>query len=306
MDYSDEQKEAINLAYSRRSKEFDLERADSRFKRLMTPEEQLQYLQDVLEDAYYDLSRINEIIQMARNEIASYGNRLLLLGKIDVIDRVFTREYLSASIGALNNRLIFLRSHVKRPMWNEEGEIYRKLNGVYYYLHRRNPQSQSALGFGSGFEDFLYIIPKMRNVVEYIFPVPWYELMFTEEQLINRSHQQYEQDRTLYARARDHETRVFRYLFAPITEEDLKWNRDRTKQWNDQINIIHRIERDVFAIHEQDYLEAERSFYEHAARQSFYDTANRMSSQPGQPRQSIQPRQRRYSDYSADPNYQGL
>ena len=355
-----ESKEAVELAYSRRSKPFNRKAVERKFEQLdiNDQDEALKNLiQNVVEYAIYDLNRINEIRELAISEIIhykvytvwsflkkryveKYGYEMAYFNKdveeeidvdtqikavtqsMDIVFKVFKREYLQETIQHLNNRLAFLRNladHPYYPLIFEVKDTFNK-NSVHRFL---GPYS---------LREFLNFEPKIREVVESVFPVPSYKLIFTGRHFVlpvNRTPQQFKEDREIFAYARDMEPAILQYLIHPQTAEDIQWQENRKNQWNEQINIIRDIEREISMMHEkdffeaedsfykQDYLEAERSYYDHArsyydyadyqaARQSFYDTANRMSSQPGQPRQSIQPRQRRYSDYSADPNYQGL
>jgi len=343
-----ESKEAVELAYSRRSKPFNRKAIERKFEQLDVndQDEALKNLiQVVVEYAIYDLNRINEIKDLARSEIIhynvytvmsflreryaeKYGFRMAYLDKkveeelsvesdiktvtqsMDIVFKVFKREYLQETIQHLNNRLAFLRSladHPYYPLIFEVEDTFDRNSVRRFY----GPYS---------IRNFLNFEPKIREVVERVFPVPSYKRLCEYDKPfvlpVNRTPQQFEEDREIFAYARDMEPAILQYLIQPQTAEDIQWQEDRKNQWNEQINIISDIDREISMMHEkdffeaedsfykQDYLEAERSYYDHAdyqaARQSFYDTANRMSSQPGQSRQ------RRYSDYSADPNYQGL
>jgi hypothetical protein len=327
-----ETKEAVELAYSRRSKPFDLQAVDQEYLELakiayvsyynsresvkqITKREKLQdeaqtklhnLLQDILEDAIYDFNRLDEILNITIKEIKhhrfftihrfiegmyeqNYGyratfrdkdvkqtielqtNLALITQQMDIVYKIFVREYLRETIQNLTNRLTFLRRI-------EQVNAYdNRFNFLYKIFKDIHSDEFNKISIPS-YRHFLAFEPKMRDMVDIVFSVPSYQTMFfsfdqpevfTRQDLpVNRLPEEFEQDRATFAFARDIEPTILQYLIQPKTEEDLQWEQERQDQWNEQIRMIGIIETQVIQQH---------SLTEYAARRDWNRDIQRRS-----------------------------
>jgi hypothetical protein len=326
-----ETKEAVELAYSRRSKPFDLQAVDQEYLELekiayvyhydsresvkqRTKREKLQdeaqtrihnLLQDILEDAIYDFNRFDEILNITIKELRhhrfftirhfiegmygqNYGylarfgdkdleqtielqtNLALITQQMDIVYKIFVREYLRETIQNLTNRLTFLRK-IEQDAWNN------RFNNFLYKIF----EDIHSVNYIHSYSHFLAFEPKMRDMVDKVFSVPSYQTMFfrssfeqpevfTRQDLpVNRLPEEFEQDRAAFAFARDIEPVILQYLIQPKTTEDLQWEQERQDQWNEQIHMISIIETQVNQQH---------SLTEYAARRDWNRDVQRRSS----------------------------
>jgi hypothetical protein len=255
-------------------------------------------------------ARVKEIIQIAKNELNVSLEQLLGEQKKSLGDnfKMLNTNELTQDI-LIHARLLLVPSiiHIVHKVFEEEHirEIIQSIQDIYDFINKL-----SYLKINPLVNRFIYQNPQgfkpdqLKDILHWYFPVPNYLKIFSIEDHRNiftsladdswmsivsyRTTTEFEQDREIFAYARDIEAKVLEQMLYPTTEKDLIWIKKRLEEWDTEIMSIHNIEKEVINYRKRLYLEARDSFYHQAftpqslpVRRQSYPMSQRSSHQLG-------------------------
>ncbi len=277
-------------------------RFDQHFSRLSTSSERIQYLEYVAYQGVYYQKTIPELLSKIKSELVDslreYIEKTAARVQKDYDDSKDIRDsiHIYARLMSVPQIVDFFYEKINDY---EFLDIHQGLHDIYHFLNdlsrtSTDPRVQHIIDTSNDVEQILRrrssfadkAPMSLRDILRLDFKVPeyievctdpnYFEALFTPLQhetsqmdiensillMSYRTKAAFDQDRKIFAHARDHEADVLEKIL--YREMDRSWICQRLDRWNQQIAKISEFENNVDTYRDRLYSNAKESFDQHA------------------------------------------